>query len=102
MPSAHVYRQVASRLRILVPHCVERVISVIAGGLPNDVRPGRGLRANVYAVNARSYRQPAEVGELSSSAHLLLRTTPAGTPPRGGFGPEWTALYLLMAVAAWV
>jgi len=27
---------------------------------------------------------------------------PAGTPPSWVFGPVWTALYLLMATAAWV
>ncbi len=26
---------------------------------------------------------------------------PAGTPPNSYFGPVWTALYILMAVAAW-
>ena len=26
---------------------------------------------------------------------------PAGTPPNSYFGPVWTALYILMAIAAW-
>ncbi len=27
---------------------------------------------------------------------------PAGTPPRWAFGPIWTALYVLMAISAWL
>ena len=32
--------------------------------------------------------------------YLTLRK-PAGNPPAAYFGPVWTALYLLMAIAAW-
>ncbi len=35
-------------------------------------------------------------------AWYVALTKPAWTPPSGVFGPVWTVLYVLMAVAAWL
>jgi tryptophan-rich sensory protein len=54
--------------------------------------------AGTQAVGALS--AVASGGDFESFFRELRR--PAGTPPPAVFGPAWTVLYLLMAVAAWL
>jgi benzodiazapine receptor len=42
------------------------------------------------------------VTALSVRTWYLTLTPPPGTPPNWVFGPVWTVLYVMMAVAAWL
>lgn len=42
------------------------------------------------------------VGSISAPTFYLSLNRPAWAPPPSVFGPAWTLLYLLMAIASWV
>lgn len=68
------------------------------------MRSGRdiaGLLVAVVAVEAVGALSGVAAGRDSVRFYDELRK-PAGTPPAAAFGPAWTFLYLLMAVAAWL
>jgi benzodiazapine receptor len=44
----------------------------------------------------------ASLGSQDAPAFYARLTLPAWAPPAGWFGPVWTALYAMMAVAAWL
>lgn len=42
------------------------------------------------------------VGSLSAPVFYLSLNRPSWAPPPAVFGPAWTVLYMLMAIAAWI
>lgn len=42
------------------------------------------------------------VGSMQASEFYLALNRPTWAPPPGVFGPVWTVLYLMMAIAAWI
>lgn len=69
--------------------------------MPN---PGRKQIIGLAAWLALSFIAAAigGVASIQAGAFYTQLERPGWAPPAGVFGPVWTALYLLMAIAAWL
>lgn len=67
---------------------------------PLDRREIAGLVAWVLGVFVAALL--ASIGSINAGDFYTVLDRPAWTPPAWLFGPMWTALYALMAFAAWL
>lgn len=84
-------------------------MTVLASPAPALARARVPSRAASLGVLALSLVAALGIGSLGSAATLpeipgwyAALAKPAWTPPNAVFGPVWTTLYVLMAVAAWL
>ena len=75
------------------------------GHAPVRDSPGAGRYWGAFALLLLGTAAAALIGGIASvrAAEFYQQLSkPAWAPPAGAFGPVWTLLYLLMAVAAWL